>query len=158
MAYCSFCAAPLEANQTMCNRCGRSPEAVASAGRPGSVTTAGILLTVAFVLGILSLGGLLLRPGIIPLLPMTYWIRTIGVSALWIVVLLCYWQRQGWARIGIVLLTLWAVGNLMLALTRNLSLAALSFSLAFALLLAILRIGAVVLMFTPASNAWFKRS
>jgi hypothetical protein len=162
MAFCSYCAAALDPALAMCAQCGRVSEplpvaAAPSQARPFSVTQAGVLLLAAFVISVLSFGRLLTTPSIISRLGPVYWIRTIGFWIAWIVALSFFWQRQNWARIAIALLVVWHVGNLGWILMRNLGLGTVSFSFAIALLIAVARLAALVLMFTPDSNAWFKK-
>lgn len=81
-------------------------------------------------------------------------VRSIGFLVLWIVLTTLVWQRQTWARIAIVLLVAWSLGNLMLT-GLHVSLAV--FALAVPLLIDTMRIVAALLLFRPQSNAWFKK-
>jgi hypothetical protein len=76
---------------------------------------------------------------------------------LWIVLMICVWQRQAWARIAIALLLFWGITNLMTTGLRMGGSMASAASLAFPLLIAIMRACAVYLLFRPDSNAWFKK-
>lgn len=159
--YCSYCAAVLDPTQPVCARCGRpvpaasAPSPAVVKGIPSSVRLAGILLLVSIAIGVLSMLNMILaHPGI----------GAIGISALgfvvWILNILCViflWKRQNWARILVVVLIVWSVGNLALSLLRLGGLGILNWSFTVPLAIDALRLCAIYLLFRPESNAWFKQ-
>jgi hypothetical protein len=159
MAYCSYCAAVLDPGLTICARCGHgAPVAptpiavpVVVAARPSAVTVASALLLISCLISLLSVATIFIRPSRIPSL---FLARTIGLWLLWVGLTILVWQRQGWARIAILLLLAWSLANLMLT-TLRFSVAV--FALAMPFLMDALRIGAAFLLFKPESNAWFKK-
>jgi Na+/proline symporter len=156
--YCSFCAANLEPGQAMCPRCGRETGAVAGEERPGSVRVAALLLLIAWGIGLLSLSGLFVQPGLIARLPAYFFARTIALAILWIVLTILIWNRQGWARIGIVLVLVWSIGTLLFNLLRMPGGVAMAVSLAVPVVVDVLRICAVYLLTKPESNKWYSKS
>jgi hypothetical protein len=158
MAYCSYCAAILDPAQPVCARCGRpAPTAAPPASaavtvneRPSSIRVAAILLLISCLISMLSLAPALLR------LPPMFLVRTVTLLAAWIVLTILIWQRQAWARIAILVLIVWAVGNLLITSLRIGESGTLAFSLAFPLLIDALRIAAAYLLFKPESSTWFK--
>jgi hypothetical protein len=160
MAYCSYCAAALVPDQPVCARCGRpapvEPASVAVApnvARPPSILLAITLLLICCAINLLSFATIFF----------TYR-RSIGIDArsiaplvLWIVFVIFLWQRQSWARIAILLLLAWSIGNLALVFLRIPASSAVIWSFAVPIAVNVLRVCAAYLMFTPASNAWFKK-
>jgi hypothetical protein len=160
MAYCSYCAAVLDPTQNVCSRCGRPLPTAAPAvveGRPSSVRLAGILLLISCVISLLSLAGTLLTSGMVFRMPAQFLVRPIAFGILWIVLTILVWQRQGWARIAILLILAWSIANLLISMLRIGGALTLAFSLAFALLVDALRAGAAYLLFKPDSNTWYKK-
>jgi hypothetical protein len=153
MAYCSYCAALLNPTHSVCARCGRptpiTPDAVSE--RPASIRIAAILLLLSCLISVLSLATALLR------VPSLFLLRTITLLAAWIVLTILIWQRQAWPRIAVLVLIVWAVGNLLVTALRIGASGALAFSLVLPLLVDALRIAAAVLLFKPESSAWFKK-
>jgi hypothetical protein len=88
-------------------------------------------------------------------LPGFYLIQTAVFAILWIVCIAFIWQRQNWARIGVLLLTLWSAANIMDNLTRIGPSGAALAALIFPLVAIALRLGALYLLFKPESRAWF---
>jgi hypothetical protein len=154
--YCSYCAANLETGQAMCPRCGRETGAVAG-DRPSSVRVAALLLLIAWGIGLLSLSGLFVQPGLIARLPAYFFARTITLAILWIVLTILIWNRQGWARIGIVLVLVWNIGTLLFNILHMRDLAAIAISLAVPVVVDVLRICAIYLLTKPESNAWYRK-
>jgi hypothetical protein len=164
MAYCSDCAAVLDPNLAMCPRCGRPvpiappPVPATLTERPRSVSLAGILYLVSTVLGVLVFAMIFasfhttVSSSISPFLM----IRSLGLAALGVVLVLCIWQRQNWARMVLLLFVAWNVGNLVVSLLL-LRANPLAWSFDFAIGEAILRVFAAYLLFKPESNAWFKK-
>jgi hypothetical protein len=154
--YCSFCAAVLEPNQALCPRCGR-PTAIPAASpgadtRPSSVTAGIMLLLISWVIGLFSFAAILFRIGL-----RFSFIQTIFFSILWLALIIALWQRQNWARIAIVVLIVWNVANLALTFIRMAGMNAPMWGLSIGVGEAIMRIVAVLLLFRPQSNAWFKK-
>jgi len=160
MAYCSYCAAVLDPNLTMCTRCGQplpvapapAPAAVPSGAHPTSVRVAAILLAVALVISVLYSMKYFLNPSLH--LSATYWMQTGILQTVWIVLLILFLQRQAWTRIGIALLIVWNIGNLAFTILRFSTRLSAAFAVIF--LIAALRLAAGYMMFKPESNAWFK--
>jgi hypothetical protein len=115
---------------------------------------AAILLAVALAISLLYSARYFLDPRLH--LSAIYWGQTGAFLIVWIVLLILFWQRQGWTRIGIALLILWNVGNLAFTLLR---ISALRLSAAYTaiVLIGALRLVAGYMMFKPESNAWFKK-
>jgi hypothetical protein len=163
MAYCSYCAAVLDVNQTVCPHCGRSnavapaPASVVINERPSSVRLAAILFLIALGVGLLSIANVAMRSNGAILESLAFLIPTVGIWFLWIVLVLFLWQRQGWARIVILLLLAWNVVNLLLSILRIAASGTAVWGFAIALAAAALRVYAAYLMFRPESNAWFKK-
>jgi hypothetical protein len=157
MAYCSHCAAVLETGKSACARCGREVLDAALAqitfsAPPTSVRTAVGLLLISWIIPLL----LLIRDSITYGGHIGIMAQTAVFSLLWIVFILFLWQRQGWARIAIVALVVFAVGNIALS-TLRIGSALLGWRWALALGEDFLRICAVYFLFRPESNAWFKK-
>jgi hypothetical protein len=158
MAYCSYCAAALDASQPVCARCGRpvatapAPISAVADARPTSVRLAGVLLLISCLIGLLSLASIFLTAR----MPALFLMRSVGFWVLWIVLTILVWQRQGWARIVILLFIAWSVGNLLISMLR-IGASGILFTLVFALLVDALRGYAAYLLFKPESNAWFKQ-
>ncbi len=156
--YCSYCAATLETGQAMCPRCGRETGAVAGEERPGSVRVAALLLLIAWGIGLLSLSGLFVQPGLIARLPAYFFARTIALAILWIVLTILIWNRQGWARIGMALVLVWGIGNLTVQpAPHSIGSVAIAISLAVPVVVDGLRICAVYLLTKPESNQWYRK-
>jgi len=157
--YCSYCAGVLDPSQAVCPKCGRPAPVAAVAApdeRPSSVRLAALLLVIALGISLLSTTSLLLNPGLIGRLPAWFYARTIGFLVLEIVLLVCIWQRQGWARIGLALVLVWGIGSLMMSMLR-MGASYPFVNLFVPILVDGLRIGAVYLLFKPASNAWYRK-
>jgi hypothetical protein len=113
-------------------------------------------LLIALGISMLSTASIFLNPRMYNHLPVSFFARTIGFLVLEIVLLVCLWQRQAWARIALVLVLVlvWGIGNLLMSMLRiGASFAFLS--LAVPILVDGLRVGAVYLLFRPNSNAWY---
>jgi hypothetical protein len=157
MAYCSYCAAVLDANQPMCLRCGQpapGPVPTMVNARPSAVRLACVLLLVSCLISFASVASIFLAPKIMSRMPALFLARSIGLWVLWVVLTILVWQRQAWARIAILLLLAWSLGNLVLT---SLRFSVAVFALAIPFLIDALRIGAAFLLFKPESNAWFKK-
>jgi hypothetical protein len=163
MAYCSYCAAVLDPNVTICARCGHATAAapmpaavvpVAVVARPSAVTVASVLLLISCLISLMSLASIFVMPNMLSRMPAILLGRTIGLWILWIVLTILVWQRQAWARIAILLLLAWSLMNLMLT---GLRFSTAIFALVVPLLIDALRIAAAFLLFKPESNAWFKK-
>jgi hypothetical protein len=155
--YCSYCAGVLDPSQAVCPKCGRpvpaAPVAAAAPNeRPSSVNLAALLLLIALGLSLLSTASIFLNPRMYNHLPVSFFARTIGFLVLEIVLLVCIWQRQAWARIALVLV--WGIGNLLMSILR-IGASFAFVSLAVPILVDGLRVGAVYLLFRPNSNAWY---
>jgi hypothetical protein len=160
MAYCSYCAAVLDAGQPFCARCGRPVAGVAPAAveaRPSSVRLATILLFIAWGASFLSLAAFLLNPSLLRRMSVLIPLRMVGLSLLWMVLPICIWARQNWARFALVVLLVWAIGNLAFTILRYAGSSAISLTLAMPLLTDAIRVWAAVLLFKPESTAWFKK-
>ncbi len=163
MAYCSYCAAALDPAQAMCTRCGRAvaaepaPVPVPVVNKmPSSVQLGTGLLVASLVISLFSLAGLLMMAGM-GRLPVAFFLRTLGLWILEIVLIVCIWQRQAWARIAIALLLAWSICNLMLTVLRVGGSIGLISNLVVPFLVDAARLCAVYLLFRPTSNAWFKK-
>jgi hypothetical protein len=164
MAYCPNCAAVLDPAQKFCSRCGQPSPAFAPAPaqpvtggdeRPSSVIAGIVLLAISFAISIMSVANILISyPRAATPMFLT---RSFGFDILWILFTIGLWQRQGWARFAILLLTLWSAGNLLYGVIRVASSGAAIYGFALPLGIAALHVGALVLLFRPDSNAWFKR-
>ena len=168
MAYCSYCAAVLDPGTTTCARCGHGapaapiPAAIplppgvpfAVNARPSAVTIAFVLLLISCLISLMSLASIFMMSSVVAHISALLLGRTVGIWILWIVLTILVWQRQGWARIAILLLLAWSLVNLMLT---GLRFSAAIFSLLVPLLNDALRIGAAILLFKQESNAWFKK-
>ena len=156
--YCSYCAGVLDPSQSVCAKCGRPvPAATAPANeRPSSVSLAALLLVIALGFSMLSTASIFLTPSLISRLPASFYARTIGFLVLEIVFLVCIWQRQAWARVGLVLVLVWGIGNLMMSMLR-IGASFAFVSLAVPILVDGLRLAALSLLFRPASNAWYRK-
>ena len=164
--YCSYCAGVLDPSQTVCPKCGRpvpvsapaaTPIAAASPNeRPSSVSLAALLLVIALGISLLSTASILVNPSLISRLPASFYARTIGFLVLEIVLLVCIWQRQSWARIGLALVVVWGIGNLMMSMLR-MGASYPFWNLFVPILLDGMRVWAVYLLFRPASNAWYRK-
>src|SRR6202035_1105843 len=97
--YCSYCAAVLEPNQQLCPRCGRPTGTPTGDARPSAVSAGIMLLGVSWVIGLLSLAPSLFRIGL-----RFSFLQTIFFTFVWLALIVALWQRQGWARIAVVLL------------------------------------------------------
>jgi hypothetical protein len=164
MAYCSYCAAVLDVGQPFCARCGRPVAGVAPAvappaveARPSGVRLATILLFIAWGVNFLSLAGFLLNPSVFTRMSVLIPLRMVGFSLLWMVLPICVWARQNWARFAVVVFLVWAIGNLAFTLLRYAGSSAISLTLAIPLLTDAIRVWAAVLLFKPESTAWFKK-
>jgi hypothetical protein len=157
--YCSYCAGVLEPGQTICPRCGRQVGATPAlvSERPSSVRLAAILLLISWGLGLLSFAILFQSASLITHLPVYYFARTAGFSVLGIVLIVCIWLRQAWARIGMVLFVGWGILTLLIAIQRVPGSSTAMAGLAFPLLVAALRLGGIYFLFKPDSNAWFSK-
>ena len=157
--YCSYCAGVLDPTQPYCPKCGRPvPTAAAAATneRPSSVNLAALLLALALGISLLSTAGIFFTPSLISRLPAMFYATTIGFLILEIVLLICIWQRQGWARIALALVLVWGIGNLMMSMLR-MGASYPFWTLLTPILVDGLRVGAVYLLFRPASNAWYRK-
>jgi hypothetical protein len=168
--YCSYCAGVLDPSQAVCPKCGRpvpaatAPVAVpiiataAPTGeRPSIVRVAALLLLIALGMSMLSVAGYMLRPGVFSRLPASYFARSIGFQVLEIVLLVCIWQRQAWARIGLALALVWAIGNLLITILRVGGSVAFASTFLVSILVAGLRVWALYLLFKPESNRWYRK-
>ena len=141
----------------MCARCGR-PVAVAAAqpaivaGPPSSVRVAILLLLVSWGIPLLMLARAMVlygpRIGIMA--------QSIAGAILWLVLIAFLWQRQSWARFGVLILLVWVLGSLVLSVLRIGG--AIPWGLAPAVAADLMRICAVFLLFRPESNAWFQQN
>jgi hypothetical protein len=161
MAYCSYCAAVLDPNLSVCPQCGHASAVAPSGKNPQAVRTAGILLLVSVAISILALAANLLNR---PMVPYVFLIRTIGFWLVWIVLVILLWQRRAWVRIAILLLIAWNIGNIALTLVRLSQLprppgtsVSLDWSIFVTVALDGLRIYAAYLTFKPESTAWLKK-
>ena len=78
---------------------------------------------------------------------------------LWIVIGICFWKGQNWARWVALLLLAWTLMNTMLTLARVGGAVFLRWSFGVVILIAALRICALYLVFVPAeSKAWFTKA
>jgi hypothetical protein len=168
--YCSYCAGLLDPSQSVCPKCGRpvpaaapvvaAPPVTAVAAapneRPQSVSLAALLLVIALGFSVMSTASILLNPSLISRLPASFYARTIGFLVLGIVLLVCIWQRQAWARIALILVLVWGIGNLLVSMLRIGS-SYPFMNLFVPILVDGLRVAAVYLLFRPASNAWFRK-
>lgn len=157
--YCSYCAAVLVPGQAACPKCGRAMEAAAAGGsRPSSVRVATILLLVSEALVFLMFASLTASPGMISRLPGLFLLRTFGFFVIAIVLIVCLWQRQGWARIAMALFVLWGVANLAISIMWTSRSVGIAPSFLVAGLADVLRLCALYLLFKPESNAWYRKS
>ncbi len=150
--YCSYCAAVLEPNQALCPRCGRSTGTPTADARPPTVLAAVLLLLISWIVGLMSFAAILFRIGL-----RFSFIQTIFFSIVWLALIVALWQRQGWARIAVVLLIAWSLVNLAITFIRITGINGPMWGMSIAAGENILRIVAVVLLFGPQSNAWFKK-
>jgi hypothetical protein len=164
MAYCSYCAAVLDPNLPICPQCGRpsqqapvQPAALAPAAvsvRPESVWLGGALYLVSSALSLLTLFAILARYHNIA------WgfvlIRSFGLIALGVLLVICIWRRQNWARIVLSILITYSTCTLVYSFTVMRS-RSLPWSFYVAVGEAGLRLFAAYLLFKPESNAWFKK-
>lgn len=160
--YCSYCAGVLEANQPVCSRCGRpvpgaaSPVAtaapVAVGAMPSSVRTAIGLLLISWAVALGSIATLFVNFG-----ARVGFITSVAAALVWLLLILCIWQRQNWARIGILVLVVWVTGNVALVFLRHGDVLLVNSGLALALVEGAMRIYATYLLFRPDSTAWFKK-
>ena len=155
MAYCSYCAAVLDAGQPVCSRCGRpTPAASAFPERPASINLAVILILVSSGISLISFVSVLFATsGRSFGLPATFLFRSVVFLILWIAFAICIWQRQNWARFAILVLLAYGAGNLLLTSLR----VPINWGFALTLIIIALRLGAIVLMFKPESNTWFNK-
>jgi hypothetical protein len=123
--------------------------------RPSSVTTAAVLLLISTVTSAAMVINLIFNyhRAATPQLLM----RNFGFDILWILFVVGLWQRQNWARFAIVVLIVWGVGNLAYNMIRVMSSGYGITAFAVPILLAAIHAVAAVLIFSPTSNAWFKR-
>jgi hypothetical protein len=159
--YCSYCAAVLDPNFSACPQCGRAvespappqaiPISVAGRSRPSSVRVAVVLLLIPLLLTPLSIVMIMSRSRAGIGLPGFYLIQTAVLAILWIACIAFIWQRQNWARIGVLLITLWSAANIMYSLMRI----GASGAVILPLVAIALRLGALYLLFKPESRAWF---
>jgi hypothetical protein len=164
MAYCSYCAAVLDAGQPACARCGRPVAAVVPAvapvaveARPSSIRLATIVLFIAWGVNFLSLAAFLLNPSVFTRMSVLIPLRMVGLSLVWMVLPICIWARQNWARFAVVVFLVWAIGNLAFTVSRYAGSGVIALTVATPLLTDALRVWAAVLLFKPASTAWFKK-
>jgi hypothetical protein len=164
MAYCPNCAAVLDPAQKFCSRCGQSssvaPIAVAPAipatsdASPTSVRLAIVILTISLAISIFSVANFFLKYH--RAATSQYLVRSIGFDVLWILFMIGLWQRQSWARFGVLALTAWGLGSMAISMMRIASSLAL-FAFAVPILVAALHLFAAYLVFRPESNAWFRK-
>lgn len=130
---------------------------IAVAGdRPSSVKVGTGLVVAAMVIGFLSYFRFFFNPSLYGRLPLGYFLRVFGILGIEIVLIICVWKRQAWARIGLALMILWAIYNLTTTFIRYGSRDPISY--AFPLFLELMRVAGLVFLFKPESNAWYKRS
>jgi uncharacterized paraquat-inducible protein A len=143
----------------MCPRCGRQVGATPALvnERPSSVRLAAILLLISWGLGLLSFSILFQSASLTARLPAFYFLRTAGFSVIGIVLIVCIWLRQVWARIAMVLFVGWGILTLLIAMQRISGSAMAMAGLAVPLLVAALRLGGIYFLFKPDSNAWFSK-
>jgi hypothetical protein len=135
------------------------PTIVASTGAPPpSVKTAVLLLVVSIGISLLASAALMVRLGVQSYLSAPFFLRLLFFLALDVTFAVGVWKRQGWARILVAVLLLWAVGNLSVSLIRYAGSAANVSNFAFPVIGEVLRLIAVVLLFRAESNAWFKKA
>jgi len=154
MAYCPNCAAVLDPSQKFCSLCGQPSAATPLAPQrcPSSVQIAIVLLLITCAISLVSIANLLLtHPTAASPIFLT---RSIGLTTLMILLVIALWQRQGWARIAILVLIVWGLGTLIFSMIRVPAL----WTLAIPIATAALRLCAVYLFFRPESNAWFKKT
>jgi hypothetical protein len=125
--------------------------------RPPSVRWAGILLLISCAVSLLSLVNVSMRSHGAVLQSLAFLIPTVAILVVWIALVACIWQRQGWARFAILLLLAWNILNMILSLLRIAASGRAVWGFAVALALSVLRMYAVYLLFKPESNAWFKK-
>jgi hypothetical protein len=165
MAYCPNCAAVLDPTQKFCARCGQPstifvPTAPLTAApvagdRPSSVKIGTGLVLLALVIGLLSFFRIFLSPSVFSRLGFSFWLQFFGIRGIEAVLIICVWKRQGWARIALVAMLVWAIYNL---IERFIYYGARDpISYAFPVFLELIRIAALVFLFKPESNAWYKR-
>jgi len=111
------------------------------------------LLLITWVISLLSFSGTLLSVGLTSRLPTFFLLRSFGLLLLWIVLIGCVWKRQGWARIGILLLLIWGVANLLMRMQHVVA----GSAIVIPVVLDVMRAYAVFVLFKPESNAWFGR-
>ncbi|MGA3205973.1 MAG: hypothetical protein ABSF12_26050 [Bryobacteraceae bacterium] len=115
-------------------------------------------MLIAWGANFLSLAGFLVNPSVFTRMSVLVPLRMVGLSLLWMVLPICIWARQNWARFAVVVLLVWAIGNLAFTVLRYASSSAIALTLAMPLLTDALRIWAAILLFKPESTAWFKKS
>jgi hypothetical protein len=158
MAYCPHCAAVLDPNLAMCAQCGQlvnaapPPAPAVLDARPESVRLAIILLLISWAMPLL----LLARAATIYGFRFGIMAQSLAVAVVGIALIAFLWQRQNWARIAVLVLILWVVGNLAMNMLRLVG-AHITWGWAPSIATGILRICAAYLLFRPESNAWFKK-
>ncbi|HTB15165.1 MAG TPA: hypothetical protein VK752_26520 [Bryobacteraceae bacterium] len=130
------------------------PAQPAPSGRmPSSVQIAIVLLLVTCAISLFSTATVYFTHRVAAM-PM-YLTRSLGLNLLMILFIAGLWQRQGWARIVILLYIAWTIGTMALSMTRVRSDAVLwAFAVPVAILL--VRLCAGFLLFRPQSNTWFR--
>jgi hypothetical protein len=110
-----------------------------------------MLLLVSWVIGLMSFAAILFRIGL-----RFSFIQTGFFTIVWLALIVALWQRQGWARIVVVLLIAWSLVNLAITLVRIAGVNGPMWGIAIAVGENILRIVAASILFGPQGNAWFR--
>ena len=159
MAYCPHCAAVLDPNLAMCASCGQlvnnapPPPLAAVDAQPQSVRLAVILLLISWAIPLLMLA----RAAMIYGFRFGIMAQSLAVAVVGISLIAFLWKRQNWARIAMLVLIVWVVGNLVANILRLIG-GHITWGWAPSIATGILRICAAYLLFRPESNAWFKKS
>ena len=114
-----------------------------------------ILLIIGEGAGFLSLAYTLARYGFG--MPFYFFFQTAFLTLLWIGLIVLVWQRQGWARIVILLMMLFEIGSLALNFLRFSMTNVVMWTFLFPFVIAAVRGVALYQLFRPESSAWFKK-
>ena len=169
--YCSSCATPIEAGQTVCRTCGNvlaatpvspiptppfAPEPVVRGNRPGTVVIATGLLAISVGMSVIGIANAWVRVGPARMASFfTAWLA-LFVLAVWAATVMLTWNGKSAARILVIAGLAWTAINMLMSPAAVISAGRGSIMGQLYWLNLAMRLIAAYLLFQKESSAWFK--